>query len=115
MAMVIHWDTIITGLISAAILAGIRMLTKALKDYSAESKAWRTSIDGKLDALNDATQTTMRTTILHYAEKYLERGWVTPEERASLFDMHHKYSSLNANGFIDGYMARVNQLPDKEI
>jgi hypothetical protein len=57
----------------------------------------------------------MRTTILHYAEKYLERGWVTPEERASLFDMHHKYSSLNANGFIDGYMARVSQLPDKEI
>ena len=32
MAMVIHWDTIITGLISAAILAGIRMLTKALKE-----------------------------------------------------------------------------------
>ena len=28
--MLIHWDTIVTGLISAAILAGIRMLTKAL-------------------------------------------------------------------------------------
>lgn len=115
MAMIVHWDTIITGLISAAILWGVRMLTKALKDYSAESKAWRTSIDGKLDALNDATQTTMRTQLLHMSEKYLSRGWVTQEERAALCDMHDKYAALNANGFIDGYMARVNQLPDKEI
>lgn len=72
-------------------------------------------IDAKLDALNDATQTTMRTTLLHYIEKYLTRGWVTPEERASLMDMHRKYAALNANGFIDGYMARVAELPDREI
>ncbi len=115
MAMAIHWDTIITGLISAAILAGIRALTKALKDYSAESKAWRTSMDVKMDAIADATQTTMRTQLLHMSEKYLTRGWVTPEERAALCDMHVKYSALNANGFIDGYMQRVQQLPDKEI
>jgi hypothetical protein len=72
-------------------------------------------IDAKLDALNEATQTTMRTTLLHYIEKYLTRGWVTPEERASLMDMHRKYAALNANGFIDGYMRRVAELPDKEI
>lgn len=113
--MAISWSTIITSLVSATIIGGIRMLAKALHDYSAESRAWRATLDGKLDALTDATQTTMRTSILHYAEKYLERGWVTPEERASLFDMHEKYAALNANGFIDGYMARVQQLPDKEI
>jgi hypothetical protein len=111
----VHWDTILTGLISAAILWGVRTMTKVIKSYGAESRAWRSSLDGKLDVLTDATQTTMRTTILHYAEKYLERGWVTPEERASLFDMHQKYSSLHANGFIDGYMARVEKLPDREI
>jgi hypothetical protein len=49
------------------------------------------------------------------SEKYLTRGWVTSEERSALCDMHDKYAALNANGFIDGYMARVNQLPDKEI
>lgn len=72
-------------------------------------------IDAKLDVLNEATQTTMRTTLLHYIEKYLTRGWVTPEERASLMDMHRKYAALNANGFIDGYMRRVAELPDREI
>ena len=111
----VHWDTIVTGLISAAILAGIRALTKALKDYSAESHAWRSSLDTKLDAITDATQTTMRTQLLHMSEKYLTRGWVTPEERAALCDMHAKYAALHANGYIDGYMQRVNQLPDKEI
>ena len=72
-------------------------------------------IDAKLDMLNDATQTTMRATLLHYIEKYLTRGWVTPEERASLMDMHAKYAALNANGFIDGYMERVSELPDRDI
>lgn len=33
----VHWDTIITGLISAGILGGVRALIKAFKDYSAES------------------------------------------------------------------------------
>lgn len=71
--------------------------------------------DEKLDALTDATQTTMRTSLLHYIEKYLTRGWITPEERASLIDMHNKYAALNANGFIDGYMNRIAKLPDREI
>jgi len=72
-------------------------------------------IDAKLDALNEATQTTMRTEILHLVEKFLTRGWITPEERASLFDMHKKYAALNANGFIDSYIERINHLPDREI
>lgn len=69
----------------------------------------------KLDNLTNATQTTMRTTLLHYIEKYLTRGWLTQEERSSLTDMHAKYSALNANGLIDGYMRRIESLPDKEI
>lgn len=84
--------------------------------------AWRKDMvklmdsqDGKLDNLTDATQTTMRTTLLHYIEKYLTRGWLTTEERSSLNDMHEKYAALNANGFIDGYMRRIESLPDREI
>lgn len=111
----IHWDTIVTGLISAAILWGVRTMTKVIKSYGAESRAWRSSLDAKLDAITDATQTTMRTQLLHMSEKYLTRGWVTPEERAALCDMHAKYAALHANGYIDGYMQRVSQLPDKEI
>ena len=95
---------------------------KAVAQDRVDWYAWRAEIverldeqDAKLDALTDATQTTMRTSLLHYIEKYLTRGWITPEERSSLTDMHNKYAALNANGFIDGYMSRIAKLPDREI
>ena len=117
--------TALTAQIKARQDAAERKRDEAQAKTDAKRKAeaeWRervegsvAGIDAKLDVLNEATQTTMRTTLLHYIEKYLTRGWVTPEERASLMDMHRKYAALNANGFIDGYMARVAELPDKEI
>jgi hypothetical protein len=117
--------TALTAQIKARQDAAERKRDEAQAETEAKRKAeaeWReriggsvAGIDAKLDVLNEATQTTMRTTLLHYIEKYLTRGWVTPEERASLMDMHRKYAALNANGFIDGYMRRVAELPDKEI
>ena len=110
--------TVITGIVGWL----VRVLTAKLDAYMGESTRWRESVDAKLDghsadmeAIKDATQTNMRSNLLHYAEKYLTRGWVTPEERASLYDMHQKYSALNANGYIDGYIDRVMALPDKEV
>lgn len=117
--------TAATASINAKIAAGERKRDEAKAETEAERREraeWRAKVDqrmndldGKLDTLNDATQTNMRTTLIHYCEKYLERGWVTPEERASIWDMHKKYSALNANGFIDSYISRVMELPDKEI
>ena len=71
--------------------------------------------DGKLDTIMGATQTTMRATLIHNFEKYAERGWLTPEERASWCDMHDKYSSMGFNGLIDSYRHKLDQLPDREI
>lgn len=73
------------------------------------------AMDGKLDSLNDATQTTMRTQLIHYAQKFIARGWITGEERASWQDMYEKYSALNANGLIEGYHHRVSELPEGNI
>ena len=122
-------STVIVTALTAQIKARQDAAERKREEAQAETEAkrrteaeWRervegsvAGIDAKLDVLNEATQTTMRTTLLHYIEKYLTRGWVTPEERASLMDMHRKYAALNANGFIDGYMRRVAELPDKEI
>lgn len=84
--------------------------------------SWRTKIierldeqDAKLDTLTDGVQTTMRTDLIHLYEKFTTRGWITPEERAAWHDMHAKYSALNANGLIDSYSAKLDELPDREI
>ena len=118
----VHWDTIITSLVSAALLWGIHKMTDLFKGYQSDSATWRKSMDGKmdehdrkLDAITDATQTTMRTDLIHLYEKYTTRGWLTPEERAAWHDMHTKYAALNANGLIDSYGKKLDELPDREI
>ena len=72
-------------------------------------------MDGKVDTIMGATQTTMRATLIHNAEKYFERGWLTPEERASWCDMHDKYSDMGFNGLIDTYRHKLDELPDRII
>ena len=115
-------STIIVTAATASINYQVQKAQKVADERHEETEAkraseaeWQASVTEKLDSLTDATQTTMRTTLLHYVEKYLTRGWLTPEERASLYDMHQKYSALDANGYIDGYIARVMALPDKEV
>ena len=96
----------------------LRAVTQDFDDWH----EWRAAMvecmgeqDKKLDALTDGVQTTMRTDLIHLYEKFTTRGWITPEERAAWHDMHTKYSALNANGLIDSYSAKLDELPDREI
>lgn len=109
-------EILIQTVLTAAIGWAVKVVLDKLKEYSEESKEWRNSISAKIDSLNNATQANMRTNILHHCEKYLNRGWVTSEELASLVDLHNKYTALNDhNGFINGYMDRVRHLEIREI
>lgn len=106
------FQTILTGAVGWA----VKLVLDSLKVYRDESKKWRKNMDDKMDGITNATQATMRTTILHYCDKYITRGWVTSEELSSLLDMHAKYKIIKPdNGFIDAYVQRVNQLEIREI
>lgn len=100
--------TTLTSLLVAA-------LYRRLVAYITSSGEWRSKTDRKLDSLSGAMQTTMRATLIHNYEKYADRGWLTPEERASWYDMHDKYSGMGFNGLIDTYRHKLDQLPDREI
>jgi len=70
----------------------------------------------RVDNLQDAQSSTMRTQLIHYAEKYFERGWFTPEEHESWHDMHERYTKIvGENGFIDSYKRKLDMLPEKEL
>lgn len=105
----------VTTTITGVVGWGVKLLLDSLRGYIADSTKWRAKMDKKMDTLMGATQTTMRATLIHNFEKYSERGWLTPEERASWYDMHDKYSSMGFNGLIDSYRAKLDSLPDKEI
>lgn len=109
-------EMLIQTILTATIGWAVKVILDQLKAYREESKTWRMNMDDKLDDINDAVQANMRTNILHYCEKYLSRGWVTSEELSSLTDLHAKYTALNDNnGFINGYVDRVNSLSIREI
>lgn len=70
----------------------------------------------RVDNLQDAQASTMRTQLIHYAEKYLERNWFTPEEHQSWYNMYEMYLSIvGKNGFIDTYKERLERLPEREL
>lgn len=108
-------DIIIPTAITGVVGWLVKTLLDVLRDYIDASAQWRAKTDGKLDTIMGATQTTMRATLIHNYEKYAERGWLTPEERASWCDMHDKYAAMGFNGLIDTYRDKLNQLPDKEL
>lgn len=104
-------NTIATGIVGYI----LKLLLDMLRSYIDNSIKWRSKMDDKVDTIMGATQTTMRATLIHNYEKYQERGWLTPEERASWCDMHSKYASMGFNGLIDTYRLKLNDLPDREI
>ena len=108
-------ELVIPALVTGVVGWMVKSLLDAMRDYAADSRRWRMGLDEKISTIMGATQTTMRATLIHNFEKYAERGWLTPEERASWCDMHDKYSSMGFNGLIDTYRSKLDALPDKEI
>lgn len=109
------WELALPTIVTAAVGWLVKTLLDMLREYIDSSAQWRARTDGKLDTIMGATQTTMRATLIHNFEKYQERGWLTPEERASWCDMHDKYSAMGFNGLIDSYRRKLDALPDREI
>jgi hypothetical protein len=109
------WELALPTIVTAAVGWLVKTLLDMLREYIDSSAQWRAKTDGKLDTIMGATQTTMRATLIHNYEKYAERGWLTPEERASWCDMHDKYSAMGFNGLIDSYRRKLDALPDREI
>ena len=108
--------------VSGVIGWGVKTLLDLCREYFKTSSEWRAKndarmakLDAKTECIMGATQTTMRATLIHNYEKYAERGWLTPEERASWCDMHDKYSAMGFNGLIDSYRAKLDMLEDREI
>lgn len=127
---------VLTTVSSIAVVAATALINQRMKDSDrkaderhAEAEAerlrrdaWREGISARLgklerdiEATKEASQVNMRQNLIHYAEKYITRGWITSEERKAIYEMHQKYTALDANGYIDGYMQRVMALPDKVI
>lgn len=111
MILEIQWTTVITSLT----IAMLTWLATKVSAWAKEGMERDKRLDAKLDALTRATQVNMRQNMIHTFEKYYARGWVTPEERAAWVDTYAAYHELGANGLIDGYRTKLNELEDRDI
>lgn len=124
----IHWDTIITGLASAALFWGIRRLTTILKSYIDRSTAWREKTDARLENLEGKVETTisgqctqLRSDIIHKSHRYLDDlGKASIEEKEAYYAEYEEYQRLCdenniVNHFVDTLVQRVMALPEREV
>ena len=122
----VHWDTIVTGLISAALFWGIHRLTALLKGYIDHSTEWRRKTDKRLDAIEEKQNRSIaqqavdiRSDIIHKCHRYLDDlGKAGIEEKEALHDEHEQYAKFCEdlgmdNNFIDDLVQRVMDLPER--
>lgn len=115
--MPIHWDTIITGLVSAGILWAVRTLSKGMHKYQAESKAWRADLTKRVGIINESLVCVMRGDLIHKAHRYVDdKGYASIEEKESWHEEWEQYQSIcPRNGFIDTLAQQVMNLPEHPV
>jgi len=119
----------------ALVAIGQRRLNMRMDEGQAKTDAkrkveaeWRDSIDRRLDNIEEkqnrsisaqAAQT--RSDIVHKCHRYLDDlGKASTEEKQALHDEHEQYSQFCAdlgidNNFIDNLVARVMELPERDV
>lgn len=71
--------------------------------------------DKKLTLFGKVMQAMARKDVIDMAERIIERGWTTSEERKAFFDLYSTYESLGIDGYIDVYVNKVNETPLKDL
>lgn len=133
MAAAVQWlATIASTLIITGCTALInRWIEQSKKDAQREEderRAWRASVDErlheqdrKIDTMLDLSCSQNRSDVVHKCHRYLDDlGCASSEEKQALWAQHEDYKRIcDANGienhFVEQLVARVMELPEREI
>lgn len=121
-------STIIITWLTAVINRRMDESKKDAEQEASERRAWRASVDeklteqdGKIDTLLDLTCSQNRSDVVHKCHRYLDDlGCASSEEKQALWAQHEDYKRVcDANGienhFVEQLVARVMELPEREI
>ena len=124
-----HWVSLLFALLTAGALAYCRFLHSKIqkyKRYSEEEEAEKIDkrIDVKLlplkgsiadfDQKFTAIKESYRYRLISLCERYLNKGYLTPEEYHGLSEMWKVYHELGGNGQAEEYYHKVEKLPVPE-
>lgn len=122
-----HWVSLLFGLLSTGILAYCKSLSKKFKDYQQlqEEKDWEEieefvdekliPIFGHLDEIDekfDYIKDSYKYRLIFLCDRYITRGYITPEEYHGLTEMWRVYhEGLHGNHQAESYYRKAIALP----
>lgn len=118
------WGRVLTGVLGAVLPTVVAALlgVPALMRSRWEARQRQSELLGRIDGISEqigrvteAQHVAMRQQLCHNAEKYIERGWLTAEERKAWWEMYNAYDALGQNGYISSYWLRIQALPIREV
>ena len=121
-------STLVITWLSAEIKRWMERREKDSEKEADERKRWRAGVDEKLDeqerkidTLLDLSCSQTRSDVVHKCHRYLDDlGCASSEEKQALWAQHEDYKRIcDANGienhFVEQLVARVMELPEREI
>lgn len=67
-----------------------------------------------MEVQDEAIKSILRKDILNLSEKYIRKGYITVNQKKTLYELYKAYQEEGGNTFIDALMNDINDLQVKE-
>lgn len=99
------------GIISAGMLAGIKVVSGKLKKLKADNEAQRAQMDAENKAMKEGLQALLRDRVISSYDKYIAREYILVRELENVEAMYSAYHALGGNGTITRLVEELRRLP----
>ena len=63
---------------------------------------------------DEAIKSILRKDILNLSEKYIKKGYITINQKKTLYELYKAYQDEGGNTFVDSLISDINSLPVRE-
>jgi len=93
------------------IIAMLGVLVKTLRSLLSVQREHRKALEDERESISSGILSTLRSQMIEYHDKWVNRGFNTPYGLESYLHMHDAYIKLGGNGLIEQLHIEIMQLP----
>jgi hypothetical protein len=71
-------------------------------------------IQDQMNIQDEAIKSILRKDILNLSEKYIKQGYITVDQKKTLYELYNSYKNEGGNTFVDALIKDVDKLDIKE-
>lgn len=95
------------------ILDTINNLATTIQAEHEETKAYRETTEKQIELIQDGVRDVHLQNLIHTCEKFIKRGYITPEEREIYNQRYNLYKALGGNGHMEPWNNKMIALPSE--